>query len=261
MAHVSTRRVACRFSGGVLTAALLAACGGGEIFAILQIVTPLAGQWSASGNESISFLTPDPDVQVLNTKVDVTALVFSESGVCGDTLGNGVDVVGTVENGQAALRLPGAPSDCIRGRFSSLIQFDSVTVGSVAGRSYRNTRVDVRMPTGLWVSGDGKAKLKFKGPFSVDNNTADAGNVTGCDVSVTPSVNFVGTMTGYNPTTQAKPTISALVGTPTTSAILYTQVEFVDGATLKLKNAAGQSLSLTRQTDPVQPDPQGTLCP
>ena len=31
-------------------------------------------------------------------------------------------------------------------------------------------------------------------------------------------VNFVGTMTGYNPTTQAKPTISALVGTPTTSA-------------------------------------------
>lgn len=258
MAHTSMRqRVARRVSGGVLTAALLAACGGGEIFAILQIVTPLAGQWSAGGNESISFLTPDPDVQVLNAKVDVTAVVFSESGVCGDTLGNGVNVVGTVDNGKAALRLPDAPSDCIRGNFTSLIRFDAEAVGALASRSYLNSRVDVRMATGLWVSENGLLKLKFDGPSSVDNNSSDADNATGCDVSNSAAkVNFTGTMTGFNTATLARPAIAELRN-PVGNALMFSAVTFVDGDTLTLRNALGQNLTLTRQPDPAP----GTLCP
>lgn len=259
MAHSSTQRVARRVSGGLLTAALLAACGGGEIFAILQIVTPLAGQWSAGGIESISFLTPSPEVVVLNAKVDVTASVFSDSGVCGDTNGNGADVIGTVDNGKATLRLGGAQTDCIRGSFSSLIRFDAEAIGAVPARSYFNSRVDVRMQTGLWVSENGQLTLKFEGPSSVDNNSSNTGNATGCDVSNTAAkVRFTGTMTGFNTSTPARPAIAELRNN-TSSALMFSAVEFVDGATITLRNAIGQSLTLKRKPDPV-PAP-GTLCP
>jgi hypothetical protein len=252
MAQTSARRVARQVSGGVLTAALLAACGGGEIFAILQIVTPLAGQWNdTTFNESISFLTPPPDEQVFSSQLNVTAALSSASGVCGDATNAGVDVAGTLDNGKLSLRLPGATAACLEGSFVDLRRFDAVAIGAQPARSYFNSRVDVRLQTGLWVSDNGQLTLKFEGPSSVDNNSSDPGNATGCDVSNTASkVRFSGTMSGFNTATLARPTIAELRNTVDTT-LMFRQVEFVDGATLKLLNATGQSVTLTRKADPL----------
>lgn len=254
MAQTSARRVVRQVSGGVLTAALLAACGGGEIFAILQIVTPLAGQWDAGGGETISFTAPTEDEQVFLSKLNVTANVGSGSGVCGASLG----VPGTLDNGKLSLRLSGATAACLEGSFVDLRRFDAVAIGAIPARSYFNSRVDVRMQTGLWVSESGQSTLKFEGPSSVDNNSSNADNATGCDVSNTAAkVRFTGTMTGFNTTTLAKPGIAELRNTGN-NALMFSKVEFVDGATLKLLNATGQSVTLTRKPDPVA---TGTTCP
>lgn len=260
MAQTSARRVVRQVSGGVLTAALLAACGGGEILAILQIVTPLAGQWNdTTFNESISFLTPSPDEQVFSSKLNVTAFLSSASGVCGDATSAGVNVEGTLDNGKLALRLPGASADCLRGSFSSLVQFNAEAMGAIPARSYFNSRVDVRMQTGLWVSENGQLTLKFEEPSSVDNQPGgNSQTANGCDVSnLAAKVRFTGTMIGFNTTTLAKPGIAELRNTGT-NALMFSKVEFVDGATLKLLNATGQSVTLTRKPDPVA---TGTTCP
>ncbi len=256
MAHASQGRVARPVSAGVLAAALLAACGG-DILALLQIVTPLAGSWNDSAfEERINFLTPTPDEQVFQSQLNVTAEVGSASGVCGAPVNDVVAVEGTLDNGQLSLRRPGAPAPCLEGRFVDLRRFDAVANGAIPARSYFNSRVDVRMATGLWVSENGLLKLKFEGPSSVDNNSSDANNATGCDVSNSAAkVNFTGTMTGFNTTTLARPAIAELRN-PVGNALLFSAVEFVDGDTLTLRNTLGQSLTLTRQTDPAS-----TTCP
>jgi hypothetical protein len=228
---------------------VLAACGGGEIFAVLQIVTPLAGQWNdAAFNESLTFLTPPPDDQVFASQLDVTAVVVSASGVCGDTTRNGVDVQGRLDNGKLSLQLPGATSACLEGSFVNLIQFDAVVQGAVPAHSYLNTRVDVRLPTGLWSTVNGGLKLKFELPFTVDNNaTASA---TGCDVSSTTPVRFTGTLQGFDTMSGTRP-LAPELRNASTNALLFRQVEFVDGATVTLITAAGQSLTLKRQADPA----------
>ncbi len=256
MAHASQGRVARPVSAGVLAAALLAACGG-DILALLQIVTPLAGSWNDSAfEERINFLTPTPDEQVFQSQLNVTAEVGSASGVCGAPVNDVVAVEGTLDNGQLSLRRPGAPAPCLEGRFVDLRRFDAVANGAIPARSYFNSRVDVRMATGLWVSENGLLKLKFEGPSSVDNNSSDANNATGCDVSNSAAkVNFTGTMTGFNTTTLARPAIAELRN-PVGNALLFSAIEFVDGDTLTLRNTLGQSVTLTRQTDPAS-----TTCP
>jgi hypothetical protein len=258
----STKRVSRQVLGIASAAVILAACGGGELIALLQIVTPLAGQWNNTAfDESISFVTPTPDEQVLLSKYSVTANIGSASGVCGiplPPLNNDVVVEGTLDNGKLSLRLPGASSACIEGSFIDLRRFDAVAVGGAPARSYFNSRVDVRMNTGLWVSENGKLSLKFTGPSSVDNNSSDLGNTTGCDVSNSAAkVNFSGTMRGFVTATLTRPTIAELRNGA--NALLFSKVEFTDGATLKLLDATGQSLTLTRKADPV-PSP-GTTCP
>lgn len=260
MARRSSGRFTRQAPGSLALAAALAACGGGDLLAVLQIVTPLAGQWSdASGNENISFLTPPPDQQVFSAQVDVTARVTSLAGVCGDTTGVGVEVAGTVDNGQLSLRLPGAPGACLEGRFTDLRRLDAVALAGQPARSYFNSRVDVRLQAGLWVSENGQMKLKFEGPSSVNNDSSaidNADNTTGCDVSVAASpVRFTGTMLGFNTGTLAVPTIAEL-RRDSDSTVLLRNVRFVDGARIELLNASGQGLTLIRQTDPA-----GTTCP
>lgn len=260
MAQTSARRAIRHVSGGVLTAALLAACGGGGILALLQIVTPLAGQWNdTTFTESISFLTPPPDEQVFSSQLSVTAALSSATGVCGDATNAGVNLAGTLDNGKLSLRLPGAAAACLEGTFVDLRRFDAVALGAIPARSYYNSRVDVRLQTGLWISENGQSKLKFEGPSSVDNNSSDADNATGCDVSnAAAKVRYTGTMTGFNTTTLANPSIAELRNT-SNNALMFSKVEFVDGATLKLLDATGQSVTFTRKPDPVAA--LGTTCP
>lgn len=249
MANPSRRRRARLGIGAVSLAAVLAACGGGEILALLQIVTPLAGQWSDStSNESINFLTPPPDQAVFLSQTDVTASVSSATGVCGDTTNASVNVVGRLDNGKLTLRTSAAASPCVQGSFVDLRRFDALALGAAPARSYFNSRVDVRLPTGLWASANGSLKLKFTDPFSVDNNALV--DTTGCDVSGVTKVAFKGSLQGFSTTTLARPTIAELRNTGT-NALMFSAVEFVDGATLKLLNSIGQSVTLTRQADPA----------
>lgn len=252
-----TRRLA-RQACGVVSVAVLAACGGGGLVALLKIVTPLAGQWDTkAGDEGISFDTTNLEDQVFLSKLDVSANVRSVSGVCGAPDNASVAVQGTLDNGKLSLRVPGATSACIEGTFTDLRRLDVVALGGASARSYYNSRVDVQMNTGLWVSDGGQLKLKFISPSTVDNDSNDVDNVTGCDVSNTAAkVSFTGTMKGFVTATLTRPTIAELRDSG--NALLFSQVEFVDGATLQLRNAAGQSLTLTRQVDPVPNN--GTTC-
>lgn len=253
MAQRSARRLVRRVSGGVWVAAALAACGGSELFAILQIVTPLGGSWNDDNGEALFFSSPPEADQMFVSKLAVTARVTSSKGVCGATLNNPVDdVPGTLDNGKLTLRLPNAVAPCLEGSFTDLRRFEGSAPGLSAKIAYLNDRVAVKMQAGLWSSEDGKLKLKFQAPDSVFNLNIDGSNteaVLGCDLSnaATP-VSFTGTMSGFNTTTLAKPTIPALLGTT------FTQVEFVDGATLKMLHG-GQSVTLTRKDDTT------TTCP
>lgn len=240
---------------GLAVATGLAACGGGELLAVLQIVTPLGGAWSNAGfTTTIQFTSPSPLVQVFASKLDITATVNSTDGVCGDTLNNGVDLVGTLENGAVVLR-PVAPANapnCIQGSFSDLRKLDTVALGAQPARSYTNSRVDVQMQAGLWISESGTLTLKFNEPSSVNNFTgANTEPVTGCDVTVPAAkVNFEGKMRGFVVATLSRPLIPELVNPLNVAQKFFTQVEFVDGATLRLLNAGGVLVTLKRQPNP-----------
>ena len=253
MTQQLTKRRIWRVVGSSAVAASMVACGGGEIIALLQIVTPLAGSWNdTNSNESLEFLTPDPDTQVFQSSLSVTARVTSTAGVCGDTTRVGVEVAGTLTNGKLSLHLPAVTAACLEGSFVDLRRFDATALGAVPAISYFNERVDVRMSTGVWSSDDGKLTLLFNNPSSVFNNNTSSAD--GCDISTATHVNFSGTMQGFNTTTLARPLIPELRAGATNN-LLFSQVEFVDGDTLKLRDATGQSLTLTRK-----PDPAGTAC-
>lgn len=247
MATAARRSVVRFVSGGAVTAALLAACGGGEVIAILQIVTPLAGAWNSSNNdERINFTAPSEDAQVFASELTVTADLSSELGVCGAS-GDTVTVDGRIDNGRITLRRPGEQSDCLKGRFVNLRQLDAEATATVPARSYFNSRVDVRMGTGVWVSENGRVKLKFNEPSSVNNNSTE--DVTGCDVSDPAArVAFKGTMFGFNTNTGAKPSIPQLLKTSDNSK-LFSGVEYVDGDSITLRNAADETVNLTRKNE------------
>lgn len=240
---------------GLSVAVGLAACGGGELLAVLQIVTPLGGAWSNAGfTTTIQFTNLQPATQVFLSRFDVTATIDSDDGVCGATPGNPVDVLGTLDNGSVVLR-PVAPANapnCVQGSFSDLRKLDTVALGAQPARSYTNSRVDVQMQQGLWVSENGALTLKFNEPSSVDNFTgANTEPVTGCNVSVPAAkVNFAGEMRGFVVATLSRPLIPELVNPLNNLERYFTQVEFVDGATLRLLNAGGQLVTLKRQPNP-----------
>lgn len=234
-----------------LAAAGLAACGGG-LLAVLQIVTPLGGDWR-SGGTSITFTNVDATTQAYLTKFEVLATISTNeiaAGVCGASQGDSKSLVGTVDNGSLVMRrldLMNAPV-CIEGTFSDLRKLDTIALGNLSARSYTNDIVDVQMQEGIWVGESGTLRLKFNGPESVLNDGARA--ATGCNVSNPQAkVNFEGEMLGFNTTTLRRPFIQTLTGAggnPT----YFTQVEFVDGATIRLLNATGQLVTLKRQPNP-----------
>ncbi len=233
---------------GLAVAAGLAACGGG-LLAVLQIVTPLGGNWNSAGT-SILFTELDPATQVFLTKFDVKAEVNSNDGVCG-SFGNAlVEVVGTVDNGALVLRSRVDGTVCIQGTFSDLRKLDTVALGNVAARSYENDQVEVQLQIGLWVSESGTLRLKFNNPSTVFNLEAgNAVDIQGCDVSNPNAVvGFTGQLQGFDKALSRRPVIPLVQSNGQT---LFTQVEFVDGATLRLLTATGQLVTLKRQSSSI----------
>lgn len=240
-----------------LVAAGLSACGGG-LLAVLQIVTPLGGQWSSTGSTTtIQFTNLQPLTQVFLSRFDVTATVNSTDGVCGDTTNSNLDLVGTVDNGTFVLRppVPAGAANCLEGTFTDLRRFEAVAVANQP-REYTNTRVDIQLPIGVWVSENGALSLKFDPGFEAESvdNFPNTSFVTGCNVSNPQAkVNFEGEMSGFNGSTLRRPYFERLTGAGG-SPTFFTEVEFVDGATLRLINPQGQLVTLKRQ-------PSSITCP
>jgi hypothetical protein len=159
-----------------------------------------------------------------------------------------------VDNGKFVLRpiAPAGAANCIEGTFTDLRRFEAVAVANQP-REYTNSRVDIQLQIGLWVSENGALSLKFDPGFeaqSVDNFPSTT-FVTGCNASnQAATVKFEGVMQGFNETTLRRPYLEKLTGAggvPT----YFTQVEFVDGATLRLINPQGQLVTLKRQPSPI----------
>lgn len=230
---------------------LLTACGGGvgEVVALLQIVTPLNGSW-AGFSFGPWFYSQDDYLFV--SKQDVRVVV-REVGVCGATATREAATEGVVDNGKLSLHLPGETTPCLTGTFVDLRRLDLTPAGSPQTISAFNFTVDVLMSKGLWSSDDGTISLKFRGPSNVDNNTIS--EVTGCDVSnPAAKANFSGRLYGFNTTTLARPKIPELRDTG--NALLFSQVEYVDGATITMLDSTLKPVTLRRKRDPVD-----TACP
>lgn len=242
------------------TAAVLAGCGGGELL-LLAIVTPLNGAWRVNGDvtqEGIQFTSPGPEVALFASQYPVEATLLNPSNFCGLTDdGSGqLAVAGTYDNGRVVLHPVQQPaSTCIDATFTSLIRLQASAGAGRPARNYLNNRVDVQLDQGVWVSEGGATRLKFSTFISVDNNS-QANQVQVCDRSpgVAPAV-LAGLLDGYQEATNTRPKIAALTvngqATPR-----FTQVEFVDGASLSLRSAAGQALTLRRQKEAA-----ATTCP
>ena len=245
----------------LLVAGLLSACGGGVgIIAVLQIVTPIAGDWEVKNPITLLQFNDRPN-DLFNTMINVTARISTDSGVCSEKPNaTDIELEGTIDNGALVLRRVDAPNNtttCLQGTFTDLI---TLKAGPPAGTilEYENTLgVVVNMDLGLWVSdGSGQLKLKFIQP-SNDVGNDEARPVSGCDWSSGSGVRFDSDdMNGFNTITRAKPTIPEIrssIGGP----ILFSNVVFEDGATLTLFNVAfGERVTLHRQPD----DPE-TPCP
>lgn len=259
MATASVERRPRCLAAFLASVGLLGACGGGaEILAVIQIVTPLAGQWANSNDEALLLSAPSKETETMSASYSLTGSVNSLSGVCGDTSGGGAAVEGTLDNGKLTLRVAGSPANaapCLQGEFKSLVRLEVAADATHPQRDYLNNRVEVAMDTGLWSTGDGRVKLKFSTPTSVNNDEA-VEPVLGCDVSTAGSpVNFTGTMAGFDTVAGKNPSIDSL-DNAVSGIPLYTQVEFVHGDTLTLRNAAGSALTLKRR-----PDTANTVCP
>lgn len=253
------RRAYRRCGWPLLVAGLLTACGGGAgIVALVEIVTPIAGNWVVNGTSDRLDFNSDPNSDLFNTTVNVTASMDTSSGVCIETGSNatGIALEGTIDNGALVLRRVSPPNNttpCLQGTFTDLITLKAGPPGGVILDYENQLGVDVQMGLGLWISdGGGQLKLKFEQPFDLSNNGIRL--VTGCDLSSGSPERFDDTsMNGFNTSTRAKPFI-AEIRSPI-SGPLFTQVVFEDGATLTALNASGQPVTLRRTADTT------TTCP
>lgn len=242
-------------ASALVATAVLAACGGGigELI-LVTIVTPLNGAWRLDGDttrEGLQFVTPGPEVHLFTSKFDVTANLLNPSDLCGapDDGSGQLALVGSFDNGKVVLRTRDAPQSlCIEGSITSLIRFEAVATGARPLRAYENSRVDVQMDLGLWVSDGGGTRLKFSVFNSIDNETQDS-PIQACDVSpgVTPVV-LDGLFDGFLKAQGKRPFIDALTE-PGQAVPRFTEIEYVDGATITLRQAGGQAITLRRQRE------------
>ena len=243
---------------------LLSACGGGAgVVAIVQIVTPLGGGWfvdPAIDAEKLDFNSNPPEKVFFSSELNVTAKLTTTSGICGggiDPVVTEEDLVGKLVNGVVALRRSDSADNspnCLEGRFTDLITLEAGPPGSPTLK-YENGRVDIQLLFGLWVS-DGATPLQFKFTEgdSVDNND-DTQEIRGCNLTAIPVVKFIGTMNGFDTNTRSKPTIPELRSDDGDDFLLFSQIVYEDGATIKLLDALGDSVTLRRIEDTT------TVCP
>jgi hypothetical protein len=247
MATSIKRLLVPRVSGSVFLLGLLVGCGGGGLIAILQIVTPLAGVWNQEGaNGSITFGDAEAKDKLYSGRVSVNARVEPLPGVCGSN----ESLSGTIDSGRLKLFPPASTNPCIEGSFTNLRRLEVSVSGQSGKVVFLNDRVAVNLQEGVWASENDKTRLKFnanEASKSVNNNETQ--KVSGCDISdPLAKVGFKGNLFGFNTGTGAKPSIPELLKSNDNSK-LFTSVEYVDGDTLTLRNAANEGITLTREDE------------
>lgn len=263
--RISKRTIGRRGLWALAVAAGLAACGGGELL-LIAVVTPLNGQWRDQTPNSVvgvNFVNLNAQQYLYQSTFQVEGELVNPSGVCAGTAdANGnLPLNGTIDNGRLVLNVTQTGQVCVDGRFTDLRRLEAAVGSSRGTRVFLNDRIDVRLTEGVWVSeGGGSVRLKFDndigGSFndSVDNNsTTDAG---GCDVSpgVGTPIPLTGTLEGFG-----FGAVNGVGGRPKPAIATFTPVGgntprfrdlvFEDGATLSLRTASGQAVTLKRQRE------------
>lgn len=253
--------------GASLVVLVLAACGGAEVV-LLTVVTPLNGQWrdtAAGSSLALTFRNLNPVEYLYAPELAVEGALLNSNGECAgdlDPLDGSLALSGTLDNGQLRMSVVQTGQVCVDGRFTDLRRLEAALGTGRSAKVFQNDRIDVRLTEGLWVSeGGGTVRIKFdnnvgNGTF---NDSVDNGQTTpvgACDVSPgAAAVRMTGTLAGFGVGGLTLPTVDALVN-ESDGATRFRQVVFADGATLNLRTAAGQSLTLKRQKETTP-----TVCP
>lgn len=242
--------------------------GGVEI----PVVTPLDGQWSTDLGEAVNFGGYSQDELYFLDSLDVQASFDDPQFTCeGATADFGtLALAGRIDSGILMLYPPdGTVADaCATGTFTDLSTLQLSFEDGQPDHVFRNTRVDVDLAFGLWVSNQAFVAsedlydplvLKFESPQSVNNNTTGEFSTEGCIVGSDGnggSVRFSGAMNGLDTINQVNPVIPALVSSQIGNPILFTQVTYEGAINLSLRDSNGELHHLTRMNDTV-----GTTCP
>ena len=207
---------------------LLAACGGGELLALLPIVGPIGGLWTkdaepnsptlqTTNGEFLNQMGPSDasfDTYPLQPNYEVTGTFGSATGPCAAGPNRiAVDVRGTVTadvaNGDLlVLNLdedppPNPPVECLRGRI-----IDLRTIEVNPATRYRNTTPQFVLDRHEWVNAnDTTQRFKFT---IVDDATDDVVvDIAGCRLTNgAAQADFTAQLQGYNTAENAGPRIA-----------------------------------------------------
>lgn len=235
---------------------VLTACSSSDISGGIPIVTPLDGQWSTDAGEAIQFggFTREElhFAEILSVDVTIQNPQFICEGAIADS--EFLDLTGTLQAGELELFVPEVSSEmpCMTGVFTDLRTLRIDPVGELSERLFLNTRVDVDMAFGLWVSSDAGdlLRLKFVSPQSVENDSVGVSESNGCVLDADgDDVNFTGLMNGFDTVHGVNPTIPELISSEPGNPVLFTQLVFVDNDTIRLSDADGHRRVLVRMPD------------
>ncbi len=242
---------------------VMTACGGSDIGGVIPIVTPLDGQWLTDAGEAMQFGGFSREELHFSEVLSVDVTIENPQFICEGAIADSefLDLSGFIRAGELELFVPEASSEipCMTGVFTDLRTLRIDPVGELSERLFQNTRVDVDMAFGLWVSSDsrGLLRLKFESPQSVENDSVGVSESNGCVlVSDGDDVNFTGLMNGFDTVNSVNPTIPELVSSEPGNPILFTQLVFLDNESIRLIDADGHRRSLVRM-----PDIDETECP
>lgn len=241
-----------------VSVAIVVGCGGGAV-ALLPFVTPVGGAWrldavpstpetdSAAGEEAFNINPKAGQPYMLASPLQVSGTYRSDTVAtrCAGAADTAID--GILDDRRLVLRAAADPATvCLRGSFTDLATFRADD-----GRVYRNSRVDVQLPIGVWVSDDGSRRIKFTAPASVDNR--DSALIEGCDVTAGSAFEAItGTLQGLVPAGFPTPgTSPRIVDLKRDGVTLYTHGVMLDGATLEFDTAGGTKVRLQRQASVV----------
>ena len=236
-----------------LCLALLAACGGGGLLALLPVIGPIGGQWQKDQSPETPPLLaidgeffnvgPSAGAAFDNYPTEANYAVGGDfgslSGPCASAnAGESVRVVGSVSGDLLVLTREDNPQlECLRARFT-----DARTVEVSASTRYRNSTPQFALQLHEWVNADDTTQ-RFKFTDTGDATDNQQVDLAGCRrISGGARVTFTATLVGYNTATNVGPRIADFVVGGTVFGI----GEFLNPHELEFGRNGGPRLLLRR---------------